>query len=109
MQLADALTLLLPESPFYRLLSDLPPPDTTNPSATTTFEAQSAIHNSLPILEEIISIVETHESDVFNKEVAKRRTRIGATGPEAVKREVGREIWSISKVLVAYVFDNLYG
>ncbi|KAI0093293.1 TPR-like protein [Irpex rosettiformis] len=99
---AYALTLLLPESGYYHLLSELPPPDATNPSATTTFDAQSAIHNSLPILEEIISIIETHENDVFQKEVAKRRTRLGAAGPEAVKREVGREVWGISRLPLLY-------
>ncbi|KAI0700930.1 TPR-like protein [Cytidiella melzeri] len=102
MQLADALTLLLPESAYYGLLSGLPPPEPTAPTATTTFYAQSAIHDSLPIIEEIVSIIEKHEHDVFTNEVAKRRTRLGAAGPEAVKREVGREVWSSSRLPALY-------
>ena len=97
-QIADTLTLLLPGSPFYPVLSTLPPPDPTNPTGTTTFLAQSAIHNSLPILEEIVGIVERNEQSAFEKEVQKRRTRLGAAGPEQIKRDVGREIWGASKV-----------
>ena len=85
---------------MYNILSGLPPPNPTAPTATTTFAAQSAVHNSLPVLEEIISIAEKDESDNFNKEVNKRRMRLGAPSPEEVRKEVGREIWGISKVLL---------
>ncbi|GJE96722.1 TPR-like protein [Phanerochaete sordida] len=101
-EIADTLTLLLPGSPFYPVLSTLPPPDPTNPTGTTTFLAQSAIHNSLPILEEIVSIVEKNEQSAFEKEVQKRRTRLGAAGPEQIKRDVGREIWGASKLPELY-------
>jgi superkiller protein 3 len=107
-QLVDALKLLLPESPYYVLLSELPPPDPTNPTATTTFVAQSAIHNSLPVIEEIVLILENHENNVFTKEVEKRRQRLGAAGPEAVKREVGREVWGSSKVIYLMSSTNPY-
>lgn len=98
------MTLLLPGSPYYALLSELPPADATNPSATTTFVAQSAIHNSLPVIEEIVLIVENRDNSVFAKEVEKRRQRLGAAGPEAVKREVGKEVWGSSKV--AYLMSS---
>lgn len=101
-EVADALALLLPDSPFYSVLSSLPPPDQTNPTSTTTFLAQSAIHNSLPILEEIIGIIEKNEQSAFEAEVMKRRTRLGAAGPEQIKRDVTREIWSASKLPELY-------
>ena len=97
-KIADALSLWLPDSKFYALLSTLPPPDPTNPTATTVFEAQTAIQNSLPILESITSIIEKEEGNYMAREVDQRRKRINAGGPEQVKREVGMEIWSSSKV-----------
>ena len=90
--------LLLPDSPFYPVLSTLPPPDPTNPTATTTFVAQSAIHNSHPILEELVSIHEHQEKAFEEAEVAKRRQRIGAGSPEETKRQVMLEILAKSQV-----------
>lgn len=66
--------------------------------ASTTYSVQAAIHNSLPIVEEIIDILEKDEDEILKKEVDKRRTRLGAAGPEQIKKEVGREIWSTSRV-----------
>lgn len=97
-QIADSLFLLLPGSPFYPVISTLPLPDATNPTATTTFVTQSAIHNSLPTLEEIIAIFESHEKATFEREVSNRRQRLGAGNPEQVQNEVGREIWGQSRV-----------
>lgn len=65
---------------------------------TATFPTQSAIHNSLPIVEEIVDIFERNEQSAFDKEVQKRRMRLGAAGPEQIKRDVGREIWGSSRV-----------
>jgi superkiller protein 3 len=93
-----ALANFLPDSPFYATLSSLPPPDPTNPTATTTFFAQCAVHNSLPILEEITQIAEKEEEEGIKKEVEKRRTRLGASSPQQLRLEVGREYWSISQV-----------
>ncbi|KAI0063698.1 superkiller protein 3 SKI3 [Artomyces pyxidatus] len=101
-QLAEALALYLPESPFYPTLSSLPQPDATNPTATTTFDAQSSIHNSLPILEEIVSLVEREEEDHIKREVDNRRKRLNAGSPEDIRREVGREVYSISKLPPLY-------
>ena len=98
MQIVDSLFTLLPGSPFYNILSTLPPPDATNPTATTTFIVQSAVHNSLPTIEEIIAIFEAHEGATFEREVDNRRKRLGAPGPEQVKKEVTREIWGKSRV-----------
>lgn len=100
MQLLDALALLLPESPYYNLLSSLPLPDPSAPTATTTFVAQSAIHDSLPMIQEMVQILEKEENEAFTKEVDKRRMRLGAAGPETIRKEVGRELWSKSQVSV---------
>lgn len=97
-ELAEALTLLLPESPFYATLSSLPPPDSTNPTSTTTFVAQSAIHNSLPVLEELVSIHEKHEQGVQRDEISKRRTRLNGPSLETIQRDVALEILSISQL-----------
>jgi hypothetical protein len=96
----DTLSLVLPRSPIYSVLSSLPPPDATNPTSTITFAAQSAIHDSLPILEEIVTLLETHEEETLKKEIEKRRTRLGAAGPEQLRKEIGIDIWSTSQVKV---------
>ncbi|CAL1707991.1 unnamed protein product [Somion occarium] len=101
-QLADALCLLLPDSKFYSVLSTLPPPDPSNPTASTVFFTQSAFQNSLPVLEEIVAIIEKDEEDTIKNEIARRRTRLGASGPEQLKREVGREVWGSSKLPTLY-------
>lgn len=107
-QIADTLFFVLPGSPFYPVLSTLPPTDATNPAATTTFVAQSAVHNSLPTIEEIISIFETHERATFEREVANRRTRLGAPNPEQIRREVIREISAKSRVSSIYDLIGLF-
>ncbi|CCM00695.1 uncharacterized protein FIBRA_02734 [Fibroporia radiculosa] len=101
-QLADALSLLLVDSSLYAVLSTLPLPDPTNPTSTAIRAIQVAIHNTLPVLEEIVSIYEKQESETIDSEVAKRRTRLGAAGPEQLRKEVGREILGASKL------PNLY-
>lgn len=98
LQVADTLGLFLPESLFYSTLLDLPPPDATNPESTTTFFAQSTIQNSLPIVEEIVSIYEQNETNNYNKEVENRRTRLGSLPLDEEKKSVVREIFSVSKV-----------
>ena len=95
-QLADALTLLLPESPFYAVLSTLPPPDPTNPTSTSTFVVQSAIHNALPILEELVVIYEKEEARKSEQETKLRRERLGAPPLEQIKRDVALDIISQS-------------
>ncbi|KAJ7072456.1 TPR-like protein [Mycena amicta] len=97
-ELIEALSLLLSESPFHALLSTLPVPDHTNPEAAPSYTTHAAVHNSLPILEEIISILEREETAVYDKEVAKRRTRLGAASPEVLRKEVGVEVWSLSQL-----------
>jgi superkiller protein 3 len=77
----------------------LPPPNPTDPLSTTTSAIQEAVHNSLPVLEEIIALTEEDEDEAVKKEIDKRRLRIGGPGPEEVRKEVGREVWGISKVM----------
>ncbi|TFK87083.1 TPR-like protein [Polyporus arcularius HHB13444] len=98
LELAEALSLLLPDSPFYPVLSTLPAPDPTNPTSSTTFLAQSAIQDSLPILQELVSIHEQEERAIGDAEVAKRRQRLGALSPEETRKQVALEILSKSKL-----------
>ena len=102
-----ALTSYLPTSDLYPVLSSLPPPDATNPDATTIFSAQSAIQNSLPIVQEIVQILEEHEDTTFTQEVESRRKRLGAPSPDVIRQEVGYEIWSESRVGVLLVRRNI--
>jgi superkiller protein 3 len=96
--LADALSLYLPDSTIYPTLSTLPAPDLTNPTSTTIAFSQAAIHNSLPILEEVVSLNEVDEMETLEKEVANRRTRLHSGGPQNVRNKVVREIYGGSKV-----------
>ncbi|KAI9511143.1 TPR-like protein, partial [Russula earlei] len=100
--LSDALSLYLPDSPFYPSVSTLPPPDVTNPTSTTITSSQEAVYNSLPILEEIVSLIEADEMETLDKEVTKRRTRLNAGGPQSVRNEVIREIYGGSKLPFFY-------
>ena len=97
-QLVNALSFLLPESPYFQVLSSLPPPDHTAPESTTTFRIQDAVHNTLAVLEEIIGLVERQEEDYTKKEFEKRRTRLNAGPPDEIRQTIGREIWGSSKV-----------
>ncbi|KAG8910291.1 Superkiller protein 3, partial [Tulasnella sp. 408] len=102
-EVSEAISLYLPDSPYYPVLSTLPPPDQTAPTASTTLASQLALHNTLPILEELVSIEEKREKEFITKEVEKRRTRIGSSPLNILKLEVGREAWSSSKL------PRLYG
>ena len=106
-QVVTALALYLPTSDLYPVLSSLPPPDATNPDATTTFAAQSAIQDSLPIIQEIVQILEKYEETTFTQEVDKRRKRLGAPSPDVIRREVGYEICSESRVRASLVYPDL--
>ncbi|KAI0743910.1 TPR-like protein [Daedaleopsis nitida] len=97
-ELADALALLLPGSPFYPLLSSLPPPDPTNPTSTTIYLVQTAIHNTLPLSEEIVLIHEREEEMIIQREVSNRRQRLGAPPAEQIQRDVALEVISRSKL-----------
>ena len=103
LQVVTALTLYLPTSDLYPVISSLPPPDATNPDATTTFAAQSAIQDSLPVVQEIVQILEKYEDTTFAKEVDQRRKRLGAPSPDVIRREVGYEVLSASRVRVSLV------
>lgn len=97
-QLVEVLKLVLPSSPYYGLLSSLPDGDPSAPTATSTYNLQRSVHHSLPILEEIVEILEKQEQSFVTNEINKRRTRLNAGPPEQIKRDVGLEVWSISQV-----------
>jgi superkiller protein 3 len=61
---------------------------------------QAAVHNTLPTLEEVISLTEAEEEGVFRREIEKRRTRLGASSPEQLRKEVFKEISTESKVCI---------
>jgi hypothetical protein len=107
--LSDALSLYLPDSRFYPTLSTLPVPDFTNPTSTAIFSSQAAIHNSLPILEEVVSLNEADEKETLDKEVANRRKRLHAGNAQRVRNEVVREVYGGSKVssYCLYPYINL--
>ncbi|KAH9895045.1 TPR-like protein [Cubamyces lactineus] len=98
MQLAQVLTLLLPDSDLYPVLSTLPPPDLTNPTATAIGPIQLAIHNSLPVLEELVSLYEEEEQGVIQSEISKRRTRLNAPPADQIQRDVTLEVLSTSQL-----------
>lgn len=60
---------------------------------------QEAIHNSLPILEEIVALIEKDEDEMLQKEIDKRRQRLNAPRLEELKKEVEREILGTSKAM----------
>ena len=99
MQIVEALSLLLPSSPLYPVLSTLPPPNPTSPTSSAILAIQNAVHNTLPVLEEIVTLIEKEEENAFDREFEKRRTRLDAanTGPVGIRRQVGKSIWSVSK------------
>ncbi|KAK0529946.1 Superkiller protein 3 [Tilletia horrida] len=100
-QRSDAMQLWLPSSPYYALLSTLPAPDQSAPKATTTFEAQMAVHvNSLQILQDVIGLEEALEQNSIDKEVDRRRMRLDQAGKSRAKlqAEIGVEYWSKSKL-----------
>lgn len=101
-ELLDSLANYLRESTFYALLSTLPLPDPSSPTPTTTFDAQIAIHDGLDILNEIIFLTETLEEDAYKREVEKRRMRLGASGPDQLKKEVFTDISNSSQLSDLY-------
>ncbi|KAI3608067.1 antiviral protein [Moniliophthora roreri] len=101
-EVIDALSLFLPDSPYYQVLSSLPLPDATAPTSTTTFIVQTSIHDILMVLEEIIELIEKQEETYVKKEFEKRRTRLGAGSPDKIRKEIGREVWGSSRLPSLY-------
>ncbi|KAL0956081.1 hypothetical protein HGRIS_002250 [Hohenbuehelia grisea] len=91
-QLVEALKSYLEDSELYSVLSTLPPPDPTNPTATTTYDAQTAVHNTLTILEEIVTLLEKEEAESSKREIDKRRMRLGAPSLVQITKDVKREL-----------------
>ncbi|EGN99549.1 hypothetical protein SERLA73DRAFT_159810 [Serpula lacrymans var. lacrymans S7.3] len=107
-QIISSLSLLLPESPYYPVLSALPPPDPTSPTASSTHVTQIALLDSLPTLQEIITLTEKQEETTIKSEFDKRRTRLGAPPPDQLKKEVEREVWGVSKARIICLLLTLY-
>ncbi|KAG1745363.1 superkiller protein 3 [Suillus paluster] len=101
-EVIQALFFYLPDSSLYPVISSLPPPDPTNPTSTSIFPTQSAIHNSLVVYEELISLTEREEEMFIKSEFDKRRTRLGAPKPEQLKKDIGIEVWRSSKLPTLY-------
>ncbi|KAG1761965.1 superkiller protein 3 [Suillus occidentalis] len=101
-EVIQALLLYLPDSSLYPVLSSLPPPDPTNPTSTSIFPTQSAIHNSLAVYEELISLTEREEEIFIKSEFDKRRTRLGGPKPEQLRKDIGIEVWHSSKLPALY-------
>lgn len=98
------MKLFLPDSPYYSTLSSLPPPNATEPTATSTYEAQSLIADPLPILSEMIASAEITESSTIAKEIDRRRQRLSTTtSAEETRKQVQREVMSKSNL------PDLYG
>lgn len=92
----------MPDSSLYPVLSSLPPPDATNPTSTSIYPTQSAIHNSLAVYEELVSLTEREEETFIKSEFDKRRTRLGGPKPEQLRKDIGLEVWRPSKVKKPY-------
>ena len=76
---------MLPSSPSIALLSKLPPPNPTSPTASTVHAIQLALQSNLPTLLEVVSLVEAEESNLIETEIKKRRQRLGGQTLSAVE------------------------
>jgi len=56
------------------------------------------MHDSLLILEEIVSLLETGEEEVIASEIKNRRMRLNAPPVEEIEREVWRQVYASSQV-----------
>ena len=65
------------------------------------------MQDSLPILQEVVSLTEKEEEEKITREVDKRRMRLSASRPEVIKNEVGREVWGSSTVETFYSYHLL--
>ncbi|KAM0752109.1 TPR-like protein [Meredithblackwellia eburnea MCA 4105] len=78
-ELIQALSLIIPSSPTWSLLRQLPPANPTAPLASSVHTLQLALQSALPTLLEITTLTETLESNALTSEVNKRRQRLGGT------------------------------
>lgn len=104
-QRAEALSLVLPDSKYYGLLSTLPAPEPTKQETPTFIDVQMATTlDSLKITQKVIGLVEYVEQDLIEKEAEKKRMRIEGAGKsrEVLRNEAGASIWSNSKLPTYY-------
>ncbi|KZO90759.1 TPR-like protein [Calocera viscosa TUFC12733] len=97
-ELIAALSLMLPSSPVYATLEQLPAPEPTAPTASGVHEVQLAMADGLQVLQEVVDLSEREEEEQIKKEVEKRRTRLGAGTAEEIRRAVRREVGATSQL-----------
>lgn len=104
LQLIETLSLLLQTSPVYSLLASLPAPSPTNPTASSYHAIQLAVASPLKPLLELVSLVESVESQSIEDEVKKRRQRLGGTtlSAAATRRAVESEYMRSSRLPSLY-------
>lgn len=100
MQLIETLSLLVPSSPVFPLLSSLPRYDATAPTATNYSGVQQAVGSPLNVLLELTSLISAIESAAVEAEIKKRRQRLGgpAMTAEATTKQVQAELLPFSRL-----------
>lgn len=104
------LQFFLPGSPYYALISTLPPPDQSRPQATATFQTQMYVHDpysTLQLYRQTLQLLFNLEQDAIDKDVQARRMRLPSAAPtrglaqtnrDALVNAAGLDIWSRSRI-----------
>lgn len=100
-QIIAALSYLLPTAQHRPILALLPPPTPAEPTSTTTQYVQTIMVDDLPILEEIVTLTEKEERIARDKEVEKRRMRLGGPAGKPMTKEQVEE-----KVFAEFAVDS---
>ncbi|BGP55553.1 Superkiller protein 3 [Rhodotorula sphaerocarpa] len=100
LDLIETLSLLVPSSPVFPLLSSLPRYDATAPTATNYSGVQQAVGSPLNVLLELTSLISAIESAAVEAEIKKRRQRLGgpAMTAEATTKQVQAELLPFSRL-----------
>lgn len=96
MKLIATLSDLLSTSPYHSTLSLLPSPTPSEPNSSTTQYVQTILQDELPVLEEIVELIEKEDEAARSKEVEKRRTRLG--GKPQTKAQLEESIFAETAV-----------
>jgi superkiller protein 3 len=97
-QVTEALSLVLPKSPYYDLLATLPEPQPTQPTGSSVYEIQQMIHDSLPVITEILASTETDEAKAIKSEIDRRRMRLTSGSAAETRQAVQREVMGKSRL-----------
>jgi hypothetical protein len=103
LQIISALSHLLPTAPHRPILALLPPPTPAEPTSTTTQYVQTIMVDDLPVLQEIVTLTEKEELIERDKEVGKRRMRIGG-GPAGIRPMTKEQVEE--KVFAEFAVDS---